>query len=279
MPASEREAPRGARWLLPLLAVYPLAAAALLMLLEPLGLPGDGGSTGLLAQLTLSLLMLALLTLLPAVEPDAGMQRAGWRFRAEAVLLALALQLGFTGLSEWLPPLPGAFSLPEDCGGWKLPLLALMLCVLTPWVEERLFRGRLLPLMGQWLSPLPASVLAALIFAALHDSPQGFLAQFAFGLALNSLARRSGSLGPGFLCHAVFNLLALLMLLWGRNPGPLPPAAFAPLILPALLWLWRQRPAGESLSRPRKPFFTAWTCVILLMHGALMLAQLLPAAQ
>jgi membrane protease YdiL (CAAX protease family) len=76
--------------------------------------------------------------------------------------------------------------------------------------EEVLFRGYLFAMLRTSLKPASAIILTSLVFAAGHFPFKygiiDFVSHFAFGAALIILAIRNGSLLPGVILHAAFNL-------------------------------------------------------------------------
>jgi membrane protease YdiL (CAAX protease family) len=93
---------------------------------------------------------------------------------------------------------------------WRvwLSVLALAL-VVAPLAEEILFRLVMVEALRAAALPQPA-LLAALVFAVVHNRPEQIPGLCVLALALYRLRRRYGSLRPAMLAHAVFNVLALL---------------------------------------------------------------------
>ena len=88
---------------------------------------------------------------------------------------------------------------------WKV-LVVLSAVILTPVVEEILFRGLLQSLLrnyfrGAW----PAVLLASVFFAAMHGSTHWFPALFVLGVVLGYNYERTGRLLAPILIHALFN--------------------------------------------------------------------------
>jgi membrane protease YdiL (CAAX protease family) len=96
----------------------------------------------------------------------------------------------------------------------ELPTWILFLTiVLVPAIfEELAFRGIFLRSARTFLRPLPAHLLTAAAFAAIHFRPLMLPFHFGIGLALGALRERSGSLWPPMLLHAVNNALAVGLL-------------------------------------------------------------------
>jgi membrane protease YdiL (CAAX protease family) len=79
-----------------------------------------------------------------------------------------------------------------------------------PLVEELLFRGLGVALLGRWGTRF-AVVATGLAFGLWHGIPQALPVLVLFGLGLAWLRARTRSLYPGVLLHMVFNLLALVV--------------------------------------------------------------------
>lgn len=89
----------------------------------------------------------------------------------------------------------------------QLAFMGVILCLLVPVTEELLFRGVLLEVL-----PRPiATVGSALLFALAHGLSLYLFPLFLFGFWMALLARKTGSLVPGMLLHAGFNLIPLLL--------------------------------------------------------------------
>jgi uncharacterized protein len=93
-------------------------------------------------------------------------------------------------------------------------LLALpVVCLAAPVVEETVFRG----VLYRWLRgvmPLgTAMVASATVFAAAHAVTLLFLPLLGLGILLAWVYERSGSLWPGVVVHALFNLLGIVSIL------------------------------------------------------------------
>ena len=91
--------------------------------------------------------------------------------------------------------------------------LLLLSAVLVPAIfEELAFRGIFLRSARVFLRPVPAQLLTATAFAAIHFQPLSFPFHFTLGLALGGLRAVSGSLWPPILLHAVNNAIAVGLL-------------------------------------------------------------------
>lgn len=84
-------------------------------------------------------------------------------------------------------------------------------CVVAPICEEFLFRGFIFTALRNWRGTLPAALITALLFGAVHvgSAPALDLVPLAgLGFALCLLYRRTGSLYPCIVVHSVNNSVA-----------------------------------------------------------------------
>ena len=104
-------------------------------------------------------------------------------------------------------------------------VLVVALCVLTPLAEEVFFRGMLFRSLHRATRLAVALVVGGLVFGLLHydfkPAPgRVLLVQIGmlslFGLALCTLAHRTGRLAAGIVAHAAFNAVTVASLLAGR---------------------------------------------------------------
>lgn len=165
------------------------------------------------------------LAAIPGPAPAGGWLQWQWRplpsalARAFAVLLMV---LPLVAISSWLVD-----RLVGDPGGsnpllelvlgardpWALAGFAFTAVVLAPLFEETLFRGVLLPVLGQRWGALPGLVASALLFAMAHLSLGELVPLLVLGLGLGWLRLRSGRLAPCVLMHAFWNGLTFANLL------------------------------------------------------------------
>lgn len=104
----------------------------------------------------------------------------------------------------------------EGTAGWFV--LAAMVVVVAPLIEELFYRGLLLRAMTKrgW-SPWPAVLASAALFAAMHFQPLQFIGLFVFGLVLGLLAQLYGRLGPAIWAHVGFNGTTVVALYLGAH--------------------------------------------------------------
>lgn len=110
-------------------------------------------------------------------------------------------------------------------GSAAVVLLVVVLCVATPLAEEVFFRGMLFRSLNRVTAAVVAVPLAGLVFGLVHYDAVaapgivvavqlGLLALF--GMALCTLAHRTGRLGAGIVAHAAFNAVTVVSLLSQR---------------------------------------------------------------
>lgn len=117
------------------------------------------------------------------------------------VLILLAFDTGDLSLEDAIRPefLDRPFAL-VNC--------FLIAVILAPVFEELVFRGFLFGGLKSRMGGWGAASLTSTIFALLHGySVIGLLATFGYGMVFCWLYARSGSLWPGIVAHAVFNLV------------------------------------------------------------------------
>ncbi|HEY1837229.1 MAG TPA: CPBP family intramembrane glutamic endopeptidase [Rhizomicrobium sp.] len=135
-----------------------------------------------------------------------------WLAARRFFVYALAVSIPLSALAQFATmhahetgPLAG-LTLPFVMAGFYFLICA-------PIQEEFIFRGLVQTVFAteigaQW----PAVGAAALLFALVHlvIGPVTAAAALVLGLVAGELRRRSGSLLPAILCHAIFNLPGLL---------------------------------------------------------------------
>ncbi len=156
----------------------------------------------------------------------AGGLRGMWRiFGLTAPGLPWTRLLNFGAGATWMAVTTMFLTAPvclrlgwfDSRDGWRfegesLPLGILYGCLLAPLIEELVFRGFLFSAFAnRW--PVPrAALFSSLIFAAVHGySWSGFVTVTAYGMLFCGLFRRTGSLWPGMIAHALINMFLLVL--------------------------------------------------------------------
>jgi membrane protease YdiL (CAAX protease family) len=116
-----------------------------------------------------------------------------------------------------------AQSLTNHAFGPGLVVLAVLVCLGSPVVEELFFRGLLLRALtgsfkqlGPRLAPAASIAITALVFALVHFEALQFLGLAGFGAVLGILAWRTGRLGPSIVAHMTFNTVTIIAIVVAR---------------------------------------------------------------
>jgi membrane protease YdiL (CAAX protease family) len=156
---------------------------------------------------------------------------------AGGLVLEIVVAIIVGGLIRLLPGEPTRQAVVEVASGagrgLEVLLLVLLLGVVAPVVEEIVHRGVLLSALRRRLSPWPAIVTSAAVFAAIHLVDPGAIyavpGLFLIGIALGWLALATGDIGVPIAVHAGVNLTGVLLLVFA---GELEAAAGVAAALP-----------------------------------------------
>ena len=106
-----------------------------------------------------------------------------------------------------------ATELVDNATGIWLVVLALVVVIGAPIVEEVVYRGTLQPvLVGAWGTVVGIGVVAV-VFAAIHQSGVEFPGLLAVALVFGIARHRAGRLGISIVTHMAFNATALVLVL------------------------------------------------------------------
>lgn len=131
---------------------------------------------------------------------------------ASQFLLLPLLYLPFELLNRDLDVSEKAKETLGVASGGGLVVLAVLVVLVAPFVEELFFRGLLQRTLARWLPPMAAVAVSAVAFGVTHFQPVQLLGLIAFGGVLGVLAERSGRLGPSIVAHMSFNGCSVLVL-------------------------------------------------------------------
>ena len=96
--------------------------------------------------------------------------------------------------------------------GEALAILALAVGLFAAFGEEFLCRGYIQTRLSRRWGSLRAVLIASLLFGILHFDVVHSTMAFFIGLYLGFLAERTGSIWPGIVCHALNNIIAVLLI-------------------------------------------------------------------
>lgn len=166
---------------------------------------GVAGIVGFLAAVALRIRSLA----------PFGIRRVSWRWVLVGVgagvvawLVSRVLALAYIAVTGPADDVQSGYFDAAGGGPVALVLSLLFLAVLTPLGEELVFRGVLTTGLLRY-GVLVGVVGSSLVFALSHGLNSAFLTALVNGLIGAELVRRSGSVWPGVVSHAVNNGVGL----------------------------------------------------------------------
>lgn len=110
-----------------------------------------------------------------------------------------------------------AQDLVDRAGGGLTVLLAVLVVVGAPIVEELVYRGLLQRSASTAVGPLGGLVAASLVFMAIHFSPVEYPGLFLAGMVFGLGVVLTGRIGPALVTHAAFNATGLIVVLQGSG--------------------------------------------------------------
>lgn len=124
-------------------------------------------------------------------------------------LLGLANLLGLTAVptAAGSDPLLAVTQDPRS-----VVALYVFVCGIVPLLEETIFRGFVYAGLRQGYPVFSATLLSALLFAAMHYSLAALVPIGLIGVVLAQLYERTRSLLPPIICHGLHNLLVLTLI-------------------------------------------------------------------
>ncbi|MGH7747003.1 MAG: lysostaphin resistance A-like protein, partial [Candidatus Dormibacteria bacterium] len=154
---------------------------------------------------------------LVSLRRHASLRTLGWRPVATrwllgAVPLALAAYVlvviaGLVGNSLFPQAHNGQPKAVRDAFGHYQLLAVVAVSLIAPFAEETLFRGFLFGWLRGRIPLWAALALSALVFSLAHGEVALLVPIFVLGCLLALVYERSGSLIPGMVIHAIFNLI------------------------------------------------------------------------
>jgi len=136
-------------------------------------------------------------------------------------LFAVAYATIVTTLDLKLPGMDADPLLFFPGGAASAVVLVAVVVLVAPFAEEVAFRGVLLPALGARWGSVVAVLGSSMLFALIHLSPFLFVPILVASLVFGWLFVRFESLWPAFLCHALFNGVAVVLALALRGSGVL----------------------------------------------------------
>lgn len=87
----------------------------------------------------------------------------------------------------------------------------LAYCIVTPLLEEVVYRGFLLTSLSSTLEWQQAVAISSVVFSAIHFSGENFLQLFIIGCVLGCSYCWSGNLSSSIAIHSLYNALTLVI--------------------------------------------------------------------
>jgi membrane protease YdiL (CAAX protease family) len=111
---------------------------------------------------------------------------------------------------------------PAGTTFWGAAAMALMVCLVAPFVEEILFRGILYAWLRRRWGMVLSSLVSGICFSLLHGIVWLIPAIALLGVLLAVIYEKSGSLWPSIVTHATFNTMTLILLYTLLSQGMAP---------------------------------------------------------
>lgn len=181
-----------------------------------------------------------------------------WSVLLWTAVASLGMAIPFTWLQEHLPELPNLIEIEMGnlmANYWGYVVIGL----LAPLVEEVVFRGAVLRVLLEKLTPWKAIAVSALLFSLVHGNPAQMPYAFIGGMLLGWMYWRTGSIIPGMVYHWVNNSAAYIVSnmyqqadvklvdIFGSEQHALMAAGFSLMIvIPALWQLYLQMKRADS---------------------------------
>jgi uncharacterized protein len=136
---------------------------------------------------------------------------AGYYLALLGVLIALAIITTSLGVNVASPPgnKSGGTEMLNIIGDFWLTFAISV--VIAPIIEEIVFRGALFPAIKRRYGLTAGIVLSSLVFTLVHMNPIQMISVLPLGIYLAIMYHRTGSIYPGMILHATWNLMVLLI--------------------------------------------------------------------
>jgi membrane protease YdiL (CAAX protease family) len=160
---------------------------------------------------------------LVGLRRGGSLYHLGWRrFQWWWVVIAVVAAAATLEIADWLQVVsqhlfPGAQN--TQCQAVQhdyshfIALAVIVVCVMAPLAEETVFRGFVFGWLYRFMPSGLAILISGAIFGGLHGVLLLFIPLWAVGIILALMYRGSGSLWPGAMVHALFNLPGIIAIL------------------------------------------------------------------
>lgn len=130
-----------------------------------------------------------------------------------AVVIVACVSIALNNLISMTPLVDASAGYQEanaNFYGSTLVLELISSALMTPILEELVFRGILFTRLKSMLSKIPAIAVSALIFAIVHFNIVQFIYAFLLGIVLAVLMDQADHVYPAIIGHVTANLIAVL---------------------------------------------------------------------
>lgn len=215
-------------FVLPLVLLSPLILAKILglPLIEYIGITADNFGVVVLAVQTIGLLISLVIIAKKLKNTGRTWSTVGFKkfkpFKAVRyvagyylILLGLLIVLAIvaTSVGFEVPSTPdnesGGTGVLRFMGNFWLTFILVV--ILAPIIEEIVFRGVLFPAIKKRYGLTIGIIGSSLVFTLVHLDPIQMISVFPLGVYLAIMYQRIGSIYPGIILHATWNLLVLLI--------------------------------------------------------------------
>lgn len=182
-----------------------------------------GGDTSHFVARQLVTTVVTIPFMMPFYKQDRALAGFGGirdRFTKKSILFALSAVVIVACVSIALNNLISMTPLVDASAGYKeananfygstIVLELISSALMTPILEEMVFRGILFTRLKSMLPKIPAIVVSALIFAAVHFNVVQFIYAFLLGIVLAILMDLADHVYPAIIGHVTANLIAVL---------------------------------------------------------------------
>ena len=155
-----------------------------------------------------------------------------------SVLIVACISISLNNIISMTPLVTASVGYQEanaNFYGSTLVLELISSALMTPILEELVFRGILFTRLKSMLPKIPAIVVSALIFAAVHFNIVQFIYAFLLGIVLAILMDQADHVYPAIIGHITANLIAVLRTETGILNRTMDKSAFAWVISVVLL--------------------------------------------
>ena len=155
-----------------------------------------------------------------------------------SVLIVACISISLNNIISMTPLVTASLGYKEanaNFYGSTLVLELISSALMTPILEELVFRGILFTRLKSMIPKIPAIVVSALIFAAVHFNIVQFIYAFLLGIVLAILMDQADHVYPAIIGHITANLIAVLRTETGILNRTMDKSAFAWVISVVLL--------------------------------------------